>query len=319
MALDFGALIRQLQASQERANLANIQRYQAGLQDITAGYGAAQTAAQQFGTTALRDIETGAARQLGLSEQGLISRGLGGTTIRGAMARGIETERLRGRERVGEQRTMLTGGLAERRGMALSGFRARMADIGPDVGMFANLMAAAQGAARPTPALPGTQQRGAPALGAMASRGLDIWGQPMGGGGAGGGIGGGLDMGGAGGGVTAGRPGTITYGRGGAPTAPGVSSREFPSLQAAAGAPGTAQVPFGGEEIGREARAAEEARGGEAVRPGVPAGSAGEQLRALGYGQLNLYTMSRSAIESMKKKGHWELFMRAQEEAKGGR
>lgn len=168
-------LTQQLQTSQTAAKQANLQRYQQGLATLQSGYAAAQTQAQQFGTSALQDIEESAVQQRAGGEQDLISRGLGGTTIRGAMTRGVERERLRGRARIGEQRAMLLGQLAQQRARDISGFIERRQDVGPNLGMFANLIQAAQ---------QGSGGGGGGGVirrtGPMASQGLTMFGQPFG-------------------------------------------------------------------------------------------------------------------------------------------
>lgn len=142
-APDFSKIIEQYRTAQAKANQANLQRYQQGLSTLRAGHATATAQAQQFGTSALQDIEESSVQQRARGEQELTSRGLGGTTIRGAMTRGVERERLRGRARVGEQRATMLGQLAQRQGAEIAGFMERRTDTGPDLGMFANLLQAA--------------------------------------------------------------------------------------------------------------------------------------------------------------------------------
>jgi hypothetical protein len=167
--MDFGALTK----ASEAAKQANLERYQQGLATLRAGYTTAEGQAQQFGTTALQGVEESAIQQRAKGEQDLISRGLGGTTIRGAMTRAVERERVSGRARIGEQRAMMLGGLAQQRARDISGFMERRTDVGPDLGMFASLIQSAQQGAGGG----GTTVR---RTGAMASRGLDVFGRPMG-------------------------------------------------------------------------------------------------------------------------------------------
>lgn len=147
-------IIRQLQKSQESANLANIKRYEQGLGTITAGteaarglYGEAAALSGQIGAGARADVETGAGQLQARTEQQLTSRGLGGTTILGSMTRGVEAERQRGLRGVEEAQAGRMMGLKERQaGMETgqagqkAGFIERRTDRGPDVGMYSSLM-----------------------------------------------------------------------------------------------------------------------------------------------------------------------------------
>ena len=169
------ALIQQLIASQSSAKQANLARYRQGLKTLRAGYTTAARTARRFGTAALQDVEESAVQGKATTEQDLISRGLGGTTIRGAMVRGIERQRVRERSRIGEQRALLQGQIAQQRARDIAGFIERRSDIGPDLGLFTNLLATAG----QQQAIAGTPQATITTMGANALAGRTATGQPF--------------------------------------------------------------------------------------------------------------------------------------------
>ncbi|MFP3786887.1 hypothetical protein, partial [Burkholderia sp. SIMBA_024] len=80
-------------------------------------YSQAGSLIQDIGASAAVDINRAATRNFAAGEQDLISRGLGNTTIRESMRRGVEDDRQRNLRTVDEQRRVALGGLAERRGL----------------------------------------------------------------------------------------------------------------------------------------------------------------------------------------------------------
>ena len=120
------AAIAQIQAAQEKANLLNEQRYQQLLGTF-----------ESLGKAGRTRIEEQATQQQGRATQGLVSRGLGSTTITSAVQRGIASDAERLRQQLEETLSVAKAGIIERR-----------SDVGPDLGMFANLLQAAQGFSR---------------------------------------------------------------------------------------------------------------------------------------------------------------------------
>jgi hypothetical protein len=111
-------ILNQLQAAQTSANTANEQRYQ----DILGLYGGMGTA----GEARIGQAETQAQAK---STQDLTARGLGNTTITGAMSRGIANDAENSRQALSEQVAMGKAGVMERR-----------TDQGPDMSMYAGLI-----------------------------------------------------------------------------------------------------------------------------------------------------------------------------------
>lgn len=172
----FQSIIKQMTTQQDKANLLNEQRYKQALGQFDLLGKAGETRIQQQET-----------RQQAQATQGLISRGLGSTTITESARRGIASDAETARQQLGEGIAVQKAGIMERR-----------TDVGPDLGMFANLLqAAGQGG--------GGQQATITRMGAQAAAGRDVFGQPFkygqgGGGGGGGGFSGGRAAGGGGGG-----------------------------------------------------------------------------------------------------------------------
>lgn len=151
----------QVAAARQQANVANRRRYQQLLrymgqlrrQVITGGYGAASRLLSRMGAAGRTRIGETFARERATAEQDLISRGLGGTTVRSAVQRGLATAEEQSIQELQERMYGQRAGLLERRAgaeMQLGGMRAGImegrADVGPDVGMYANLMRAASAA-----------------------------------------------------------------------------------------------------------------------------------------------------------------------------
>lgn len=140
-----------------RANAANEQRYQQSLatlqtarQRMTSLFASARGLLATSGRQAGMDIDVGARRLQAQTTQQLMTSGLGGTTVRGAMARGIETDRTAAQARLAEgvgaqQAGLLTQQAGAEMGgaQALTGLMGQKQDIGPDFGRYASLTQAA--------------------------------------------------------------------------------------------------------------------------------------------------------------------------------
>jgi len=118
-------LIQQFQLSQEQANKVNEQRYK----DILKLY-------ENLGQAGRTRIERETAQSQAQATQGLISRGLGNTTITSAVQRGISEESELARQQLEETVALQRAGVMERR-----------TDAGPDTGLYASLLQAAAGQA----------------------------------------------------------------------------------------------------------------------------------------------------------------------------
>lgn len=220
--------IAQITAGRQRANVANRRRYRQLMrymgtlrkQVITGGYGAASKLLGRMGAIGRARIGETFAKERAGAEQDLISRGLGGTTIRTGVRRGIASDEEQALQELSERMYGQRAGLLERRAgaeMQLGGMRAgimeRRTDAGPDVGMYAGLMKAAGAAGgaggRAMLSIPppsNWQAGGGP---------MTRWQGQQAAGAAGGGGGGGLAPAGGGGGAT-GRAGPAQVFRGGA-------------------------------------------------------------------------------------------------------
>lgn len=249
MAIDFNAIMDQILASQDKANAANLDRYQQLLGSInTLGaqvgeqgtYGKSLALMDQVGTAGRQRITEQSAKAMATAEQDLTTRGLGNTTIREAVKRGTahdaEMARQQMEESLAMQKSGIYQGLAGAQ-MQIGGMRAGAiegrTDAGPNLGMFASLLSAAAAGekadaaqVRTSRTLSARTAAGGPGTGWGGTRGA--------GGGGGGGIG---QMGGGAGGVggTAARPGTVTRMGG---TGGGLNLAIDPSLQAGGGATG---------------------------------------------------------------------------------
>ena len=114
-------IIKQMQAAQKKANLANEQRYQQILSSF-----------EGLGKAGRARIEQQTIQRQAQATQRLTSRGLGGTTITSAVERGIASDAEMQRQQLEESVTMQRAGVMERR-----------TDEGPDLGMFASLLQSA--------------------------------------------------------------------------------------------------------------------------------------------------------------------------------
>jgi hypothetical protein len=158
-------IVKQLQAAQTAANKANEQRYQ----DILGQY---DTLGKAGETRIQQNTEQAQAK----STQDLTARGLGNTTITSAASRGIASD-------AEASRQALTEGITRDKTKVMEA----KTEQGPDMSMYANLLAQAGKAQKPaTPAAAGGGQTMLP-LGPNAAAGRDVFGQKMGGGSGGGG------------------------------------------------------------------------------------------------------------------------------------
>lgn len=120
-------IIKQMQAAQKKANLANEQRYQQILGSF-----------ENLGKAGRARIEQQTIQRQAQATQRLTSRGLGSTTITSAVERGIASDAETQRQQLEESVTMQRAGVMERR-----------TDEGPDLGMFASLLQSAGQQAAP--------------------------------------------------------------------------------------------------------------------------------------------------------------------------
>lgn len=263
MAIDFDALMKQIEADQKKANEANLARYQnllsslKGLSERVVGAGGTFAQAEQLlvgiGTAARQQIGEAAVKAGAMSEQDLVSRGLGSTTIREAAKRGVESDKQKALRAQEEQEARQQAGLLTQRagfetqlgGMMAGAIEGRQ-DVGPNLAMFTALLQAASAA----PAegkqtlqigrgLPQTPMRYSSA--GMAARGRGGAGGAGGGGGLGAGGGGGIQQR-AGGGY-----GRTTYNLGSPTTGPTAGSRVQPAGPGAGVYLGPGGAAFGGE------------------------------------------------------------------------
>ncbi len=170
MPVDYDKLIAQFTASTEKANKANEDRYKELLGQFDAlaqqvgsagTFGEAQKLIENIGTAARTEIADQANRAAAQSDQDLISRGLGNTTVRSAQQRGILGDTSKALAAQSEKEAAAKAGLLTQRagaelsigGMRASAIEGRQ-DVGPDLGMFASLLQAAaaneQPATKPT-------------------------------------------------------------------------------------------------------------------------------------------------------------------------
>lgn len=141
MPLDIQAILKQLQAAQDKANAANETRYQAALAEMETGR---KKIAGQF-DTARTEANIGATRAGATANQSLMSAGLGNTTIVQGAARGVEEDRMRALANIAGQQGAAEAGFSR----DVAGLMASKNEQGPDLGLYAGLLA--QASAAPTP------------------------------------------------------------------------------------------------------------------------------------------------------------------------
>ena len=171
---------------------------------VTQRYDDAEGLLQTLGQSDRERIDMGAHRAKASSDQDLISRGLGNTTVREAAERGVTDDQNRAHREVTEQVSAQRAGVLQNRASQeanLGNFMAQMmearTDAYPDVGLFSQLIAQA-GQAEGAAGGGGGSNTTFTGLSANARAGLDAFGQPFhytGGGttGSGGGSGGSYD------------------------------------------------------------------------------------------------------------------------------
>lgn len=150
-------LAGEYQQQMDRANQANEDRYQELVQGYTDRYQRAfGTPEGEDGTPAVpgyfdnlgryesERIDRQYDRQQGSAEQNLISRGLGNTTVRPNVQRGIELDRARAQGELGERLTMQRAQMDANLSGDLLAMMERRTDAAPDYGQLAAI-AAAQG------------------------------------------------------------------------------------------------------------------------------------------------------------------------------
>ena len=203
-----------MEAAQKQANKQNLLRYKQLLSTIKGiktqtgkSFKKAFEQIQGVGDVARQRVEQGKVRGQASAEQDLISRGLGNTTIRSSVRRGIADDAELQQQGIDEMVAQQRSGLFERRagmqfnvGQLRAGAIEGRNDIGPNMSLYAQLLqAAAAGNTNPITASVG---RGVPSQ----SLGASLRSRSGGGGGGGGGTGFGGRTGGgsAGGGSTGG-------------------------------------------------------------------------------------------------------------------
>lgn len=153
-SFNIAALMQQLQSSQDAANTANDTRYNQSLANqstqhgLAEGlYGQANTDIANVGQAANTRINQNLQNQQAVGQQGLISRGLGNTSIRDTVARGYNSDAELQHEQVDEQQGQLQSGLATQQagyenqyGNQLSGIYESRSDQAPDTSLYANLI-----------------------------------------------------------------------------------------------------------------------------------------------------------------------------------
>lgn len=262
---DYQAILNTYRQLQTQANEANQQRYddilstiQQTSDQVGASYDQSLALLDTLGQSDRERIDMGSARAQASANQDLINRGLGNTTIRSSVQRGIEDDRQRAQrevtEGVGRQKSQVIqqrAGSEERMGNFLAQMMEARTDRGPDTGQFAALMervGAGQGAGADGPATMFT------GLSANARAGRSISGKEfMGSGGAsrgasGGGGGSGASIVRGGGGGAGGSGARVIYGgsRGASPSGGGAAIRGFSNQAASAIGGGAAQAGQGG-------------------------------------------------------------------------
>jgi len=186
---DYQAILDTYRQLHDQANAANEQRYQdiltrdaANQERVGATYGQAFDLLENLGESQAERIEIRGTRDFAQAEQDLISRGLGNTTIRESVRRGVGEDVARGQreltEQVGRQKAgvlQARAGAEERMGAGRTGIMERRTDQGPDLGSLYGLLSQAGAGAGAQEAAGQTIFTG---LSANARAGLDAFGQP---------------------------------------------------------------------------------------------------------------------------------------------
>lgn len=191
---DYESILANFRQLHEQANQANESRYQdilrneALTQETVGGtYGQMEGLLENLGQAESERIGITDVQEKARAEQDLISRGLGNTTIRESVRRGIGEDTARSQraltEQVGRQKAGVLQGRAgaeERMGSSLSRFMEARTDQGPDMGQLSALLSQAGAGVGTQEASEQTIFTG---LSANARAGRDAFGQEGGGGG----------------------------------------------------------------------------------------------------------------------------------------
>ena len=154
---DINSLLKGLQGDYDAANTAGLERYghlmgqvhEVKNQVLGEGgiFDQQKNLMSGYGETASRDIGERETKALAESEQDLVTRGLGNTTIRGTARRGIRADTEKARGALTENIAGMQAGLLGQRagaemdiGRFLADARLSRQDIPPDMGMYANLL-----------------------------------------------------------------------------------------------------------------------------------------------------------------------------------
>ncbi len=154
---DINSLLKNLQGQYDTANQAGLERYEnllgtvGGVSDRVLGEGGIldqqKNLMSGYGQTASREIGERETASLAESEQDLVTRGLGNTTIRGTARRGIRADTEKARGALTENIASTQAGLLGQRagaemdiGRFLADSILSRQDIPPDMGMYANLL-----------------------------------------------------------------------------------------------------------------------------------------------------------------------------------
>ena len=150
-------LLAQLQSSFDAANSAGLAQYKnllgsvKGTQQSILGkggtYGKAMGQLNNFGRSAMSDINLNTANQLGAMDQSMVSRGLGNTTLRSNAAQGVNADAQRQKLMLQDQIAAQKSGLFERQAGMQANMGNLMADsilsrqnVGPDMSQYLTLI-----------------------------------------------------------------------------------------------------------------------------------------------------------------------------------
>jgi hypothetical protein len=187
MAINYREILDTYERLQDEANAANQRRYDQLLGTIRGGRESTMGLLEGLGESELGRIDQRREQERGRAEQDLISRGLGNTTIRESVLRGVEDDAGRLRNELTEDVSRQKAGVEQAFTSMLAQAIEGRTDRGPDLGAMAQLLQ--QAASGPD----GTLHTG---LSANARAGRSAFGTPSryfnrggGGGGGGGGAG----------------------------------------------------------------------------------------------------------------------------------
>lgn len=137
-SINYQDIINQMQQAQENANAANLERYRSmmdymtNLKDSLFGseglYSQAQSMMQGIGQSARQRVLQDHVRNIARSEQDLISRGLGNTTVRESVRRGIGEDAERAMQQIDESVATQQAGFLQNQAGAQMQFGNMMAD-----------------------------------------------------------------------------------------------------------------------------------------------------------------------------------------------